>query len=108
MPWPGTYNMSRSTMVFPNGNHSGPDNPTRAAIEARYGMVSFGWEMDVCDTARVSEPSSACKYAGTEAALDAQAARIKAINPLTKVVLYRNTELGLSVYKDACLKMVCS
>jgi hypothetical protein len=95
-------------MVFPNGNYSGPDNPTRAAIEARYGMISFGWEMDVCDTARVSEPRSACRYAGAEAALDAQAARIKAINPLTKVVLYRNTELGLSVYKDACLKMVCS
>ena len=92
-------------MTFPDGNHTGPDNATRAATEARYGMVTFGWETDVCATARPSSPQRACTYAGTEAALDAAAARLKAINPDVRVVLYRNTELGLSIYKDQCEKM---
>ena len=105
MPWPATYDMSLSTMTFPDGNHTGPDNAARAAAEARYGMVTFGWETDVCDTAQPSSPQRACTHAGTEAALDAAAARLKAINPAVKVVLYRNTELGLSIYKDQCEKM---
>jgi hypothetical protein len=92
-------------MVFPDGNHTGPDNAARAAVEARYGMVTFGWETDVCDTARPSTPQRACTYAGTETALDAAAAKLKALNPDVKVVLYRNTELGLSIYKDQCEKM---
>ena len=105
MPWPATYTLARSTMTFVDGNHTGPDNATRAVAEARYGMVTFGWETDVCATARPSTPQRACTYAGAEAALDAAAARLKAINPDVKVVLYRNTELGLSVYKDQCEKM---
>ena len=105
MPWPSTYNLSRSTMVFVDGNHSGPDNAARAAAEARYGMVTFGWETEVCATARPASPPRACTYAGTEAALDAAAARLKAINSDVKVALYRNTELGLSIYKDQCEKM---
>lgn len=105
MPWRATYNLSRSTMTFPDGNHTGPDNAARAAAEARCGMVTFGWETDVCETARPSSPLRGCTHAGTEAALDAAAARLKAINPDVKVVLCRNTELGLSVYKDQCEKM---
>lgn len=58
------------------GNHTGSDNAARAALEARYGMVTFGWETDVCATARPSSPQRACTYAGTEAALDAAAARL--------------------------------
>ena len=68
-------------------------------------MVTFGWETEVCVTARPASPPRACTYAGTEAALDAAAARLKAINSDVKVVLYRNTELGLSIYKDQCEKM---
>jgi hypothetical protein len=105
MPWPSTYELSRSTMVFVDGNHTGPDNAARAAAEARYGMVTFGWETKVCATARPASPPRACTYAGTEAALDAAAARLKAINSDVKVALYRNTELGLSIYKDQCEKM---
>jgi len=109
MPWSATYNLSRSTTTFPDGNHSGPDNAVRVAVEARYGLVAFGWETDVCDTSQPPPSGSvargACTYAGTEDALDAAAARLKAINPDVKVVLYRNTELGLSIYKDQCEKM---
>ena len=104
--WTPTWQMNRSTCTFPDGNHSGFDNAERAAVEARYGLVTFGWESRVCINAqRSADPTDRCANARAEAGLDAQAARIKALNPQTRVFLYRNTELGLSPYEDQCTKM---
>ena len=57
--WPATWNLSRSTMTFPDGNHSGFANDERAALDARYGLVVYGWELRVCITAVVASPRSA-------------------------------------------------
>ena len=103
--WPPTYNLSLSTMTFPDGNHSGLDQGARLALEARYGLISFGWEMGICQNAIPSSPKGACTHSHTEYSLDENVRNIKAINPLARVILYRNTELGLSPYGDQCAKM---
>jgi hypothetical protein len=64
--------------------------------------------MRVCLNARPHAGATAeerCTNAAAESSLEQQAARIKQLNPYTRVLLYRNTELGLSSYHDQCLKM---
>ena len=103
--WPATWNLSRSTMTFPDGNHSGFANVERAALDARYGLVVYGWELRVCLNAVVSSPTAACSNSAAEWSMDEQARRVKAINPLTRVFHYRNTMQALSPFHDQCLKM---
>jgi len=83
--WPITYKLSRSTMTFPDGNHSGYANATRLALDARFGLIVYGWELRVCLTAQLSDPRSACANAAAETAMDEQAKRVKAISPTTLV-----------------------
>lgn len=106
--WPATWNLSRSTMTFPDGNHSGFANAERTALDARYGLVVYGWELRVCLTAVVSSPRTDCSNSAAEWSMDEQARRVKAINPLTRVFYYRNTMLALSPFKDQCRKMYSS
>jgi hypothetical protein len=92
-------------MTFPDGNHSGFANDERAALDARYGLVVYGWELRVCLNAVVSSPTAACSNSAAEWSMDEQARRVKAINPLTRVFHYRNTMQALSPFRDQCLKM---
>ena len=98
--------MNRSTCTFPPGNHTGFDNPSRVAVLARYGLVTLSWQTRICVNAQVSsDPDTPCAHAQAECGLDAQARRIKQINPHTRVLVYRNTELGMSSFAQQCAKM---
>ena len=48
--WPATYSLSSSTMTFPDGNHSGYANASRVELDAKYGLITYGWELRVCLT----------------------------------------------------------
>ena len=100
--WPVNYSLAGSTMTFPDGNHSGFDNSSRAAIEARYGLVTYGWQLRICLTA---QRGAGCEHAGAEAAMDEQARRLKSLNPSIKVFHYRNTLVVLSSFADQCAEM---
>jgi hypothetical protein len=106
MRWPATYQMNRSTCTFPDGNHSGFDNAARAAVTARYGLVTLGWQARICLNSRPSsDPAAPCANAEAEAGLDEQAVRLKQLSPDTRVLVYRNTELGMSSFGQQCDKM---
>lgn len=85
--WAPTYQINRSTICQP-GNTQGFLNASEAA---RWGLVSLDWSI-----------ASGIWYTGSEmnatgaATLVEQARQIKQVNPLTKVFVYRNTELALS------------
>jgi alpha-N-acetylglucosaminidase len=100
--WPVNYSLAGSTMTFPDGNHSGFDNASRAAQWAKYGMVVYGWELRVCLTA---QRGAGCEHAGAEAAMDEQARRLKSLNPSIKVIHYRNSMIALSSFADQCTEM---
>ena len=103
--WPATYSLSSSTMTFPDGNHSGYANASRVELDAKYGLITYGWELRVCLTAQPSGPRAACSNAAAEHSMDEQARQVKAINRHTRVFHYRNTMLGLSSFDDQCTKM---
>ena len=100
--WPVNYDLAGSTMTFPDGNHSDFDNPSRAKLEARYGLITYGWQLRICLNA---QRGVGCQHAGAEAAMNAQALRLKAINPAIKVFHYRNSLLTLSSFADQCIHM---
>eukprot|EP01050_Picozoa_sp_SAG11_P004927 SAG11_NODE_328_length_10690_cov_25.464357_4_plen_928_part_00 len=104
--WAPTYSMSRSTYTgYLDLNYSGLANSTVLAAASRYGLVTVSWNQDICHNARVSSPRSACAFAHADGSLRAQAARIRALNPTTRVLLYRNCALGMSTYGEQCRKM---
>ena len=78
-PWKPTWNMSMSTIIFPC-NHSGFFSAEQAA---QYGLVSIDFENTMDDWA-FAKPTD------QESRSLRQAEMIKAINPDTKVLVYRN------------------
>ena len=78
-PWKPTWNMSMSTIIFPC-NHSGWFSPQLAG---RFGIVSIDFE-NTLDVWAFMKPTD------QESRSLRQAEMIKAINPDTKVFVYRN------------------
>ena len=78
-PWPATYNLSRSTFLMPC-NYTGFFNPVSAA---QYGIVDFDWSNAKAEWTK-QHPMDC------EERLVEQAKLIKAINPDTKIYIYRN------------------
>eukprot|EP01052_Picozoa_sp_SAG31_P018107 SAG31_NODE_1268_length_9068_cov_6.241164_8_plen_1170_part_00 len=104
--WAPTYSMNRSTYTgYLDLNYSGLANSTVLGAASRYGLVTVSWNQDICHNARVSSPRSACAFAHADGSLRAQAARIRALSPTTRVLLYRNCALGMSTYGEQCRKM---
>lgn len=101
--WPPTYVMNRSTMTHPDGNSSGPEGPTRLAVDARYGLLAFDGGFQGCLSARGSYGS--CQYAQKLSVIEEQARTIKSLNPRAHVFTYRNIELALSRDWEDCSKM---
>jgi|EP01047_Picozoa_sp_COSAG01_P060926 hypothetical protein len=77
--WPPTYNLSRSTFLMPC-NYTGPFDPIAAAA---YGVVDFDWSNSKAQW--TSQAPMDC-----EESLVRQAELVKAVNPHTKVYVYRN------------------
>jgi hypothetical protein len=77
--WEPTWLQSRSTIVMPC-NDSGLFDP---ALTARFGVVDFDWSN--AKAHYVNQHPMTC-----EEDLVAQAALVKAVNPDTKVLVYRN------------------
>jgi hypothetical protein len=104
--WAPTYSMNRSTYSgYMDLNYTGLANSTVLAAAARYGLVTVSWSQDICANARVASPKSACSFAHADDSLRAQAARIHAASPETRVLVYRNCALGMSTYGEQCKRM---
>jgi hypothetical protein len=84
--WEPTYQLNRSTIAQP-GNTEGYLNATEAG---RWGLLSLDWSIanGIWNTGNRSNATGA-------ATLVEQCRQIKAVNPLTKCFVYRNTELAL-------------
>ncbi len=84
-PWPPTYNMQLSTQYFFGPTKEFFDNAT-LEFAALHGVVGIPWY----------------NYYGhpvhREETLAQQAALIKAVNPKTRVFVYRQAELALNIY----------
>ncbi len=78
-PWPPTYDMPASTIVYAC-NYSGIVDP---ASMARWGVVGFDWSGQ-------KEVWANAKPMDCESRMVRQARAVKAINPSTKVWVYRN------------------
>ena len=100
--WPATWSLSASTMTFPDGNHSDYDSAARVAVEVKYGMITYGWQLRFFLTA---QRGPGCEHAKAEAAMHTQALRLKAKNPSILVFHYRNSMTVLSSFADQCRGM---
>ncbi len=84
-PWPATYNMQLSTQQYFGWSEGFYDNAT-VAFAALHGLIGIDW----------------ANHHGLpmhrEDTLAQQAAIIKAVNPKTRVYVYRNSELALNIY----------
>eukprot|EP00937_MAST-01D_sp_MAST-1D-sp2_P007467 g7467.t1 len=85
--WPATYNLSRSTFLMPC-NYSGFFDPQQAAA---YGIADFDWS-------NAKSEWAAQRPMDCEERLVQQARMIKAINPDTRVFVYRNLVKALPWY----------
>lgn len=92
--WPPTYNMSMSTIVMPC-NYSGWTDP---AWGAQWGIIDFDWSNAKALWAN-AQPMDC------EERLVEQARRVKAINPNTKVFVYRNLVKALPWYTNVREKL---
>ena len=98
--------MNRSTYTgYLDLSYIGMANSTVLAAVSKYGLVTVSWNQDICHNALVASPKSACTFAHADDSLRAQAARIRAVSPTTRVLLYRNCALGMSTYGEQCAKM---
>lgn len=84
-PWPATYNMQLSTQNYFYSSPDFYDNET-IAFAALHGVVGIDWAN------HYSLPMH------REDTLAQQAAIIKAINPKTRVFVYRQSELALNIF----------
>lgn len=100
--WPPTYNMSRSTMVNPDGNRTGPEGPRALAMDAKFGIITFDGNYQRCLNTRIGPPGDRCKYRSTQADMEELARSIKSINPHTRVFTYHNQEEALERRKQDC------
>ncbi len=91
-PWPATYNMRLSTQNYFFGSADFYDNET-VAFAAKHAIVGIDW----------------ANHYGLpmhrEETLVIQTAYIKAVNPKTRVYVYRNSELALSIYDSGAQVM---
>src|SRR5689334_18895884 len=84
-PWPPTYNMQLSTQHFFYSSPEFYDNAT-VAFAALHGAIGLSWGN------YYSLPMH------RENTLAMQAAIIKAVNPNTRIFVYRQSELALNIY----------
>jgi len=86
-PWPPTYNMQLSTQHYFYSSEGFYDNAT-VSFAALHGVVGIDW----------------ANHHGLpmhrEETLAQQAAFIKAVNPKTRVFVYRQSELALSIFDN--------
>ena len=80
--WPITYQQNRSTFAYVC-NYSGYTNVSKGMITSRFGLVAFDWSNAKTDWAN-QQPMDC------EERLVVQAAMLKASNPQTRVIVYRN------------------
>lgn len=92
--FPPTYNMTRSTIIQPC-NDSGYFDPVQAG---RYGIIDFDWSNAKALWANT-------KPMDCEERLLVQAAMVKAVNPDTKVFVYRNLVKALPWYTSVWTKL---
>ena len=93
--WEPTYDMSLSTIVMPC-NYSGYTDP---ALAAKFGIVDFDWSNAKALWAN-SGPMDC------EERLVEQAQMVKAINPRSRVMVYRNLVKALPWYSSVREKML--
>lgn len=105
LAWPATYNMSLSTISNPDGNYTGFDEGGLLHLDARFGIINFDGQFQMCLNSRDGPPDDPCKYRSTQADVEEQARHIKSINPHTRVFTYHNQEQGLLRRKQDCLIM---
>ncbi len=91
-PWPPTYNMQASTQHYFFASEGFYDNDT-VAFAALHGVVGIDWAN------HIGLPMH------REDTLGQQAAFIKAVNPKTRVFVYRNSELALNVFDNGSAVM---
>ena len=91
-PWPPTYNMQLSTQQYFYSSEGFYDNAT-VAFAALHGVVGVDW----------------ANHYGLpmhrEDTLAQQAAIIKAVNPKTRVFVYRQSELALNIFDNGAKVM---
>lgn len=93
--WEPTYVINRSTICQP-GNTAGYLDPVAAA---RWGLVSLDWSIAFGEwNSNPNGPPVLDNLTCAETLVE-QARQIKAVDPTTKVFVYRNTELALSFLK---------
>jgi len=90
--WPATYNMQLSTQHYFYSSYDFYDNVT-VAFAALHGVIGIDW----------SNHYGLPMHREETAVI--QAAYIKAVNPKTRVYVYRNSELALNVF-DNCAKIM--
>ena len=93
-PWPPTYNMSLSTIMMPC-NDSGWMN---SEFAAKWGLVDFDWS-------NAKQLWANQKPMDCQERLVEQAKRVKAINPSTKIFVYRNLVKALPWYTSVREKL---
>ena len=93
--WTPTYNMSRSTIFMPC-NYSGHYDP---AVAAKFGIVDFDWSNQ--KNQWVNDAPMDCMEKLVE-----QAQLIKAINPMTKIWVYRESVAAQPWYTDVREKLM--
>ena len=86
--WARTWQLNRSTICM-LGNTAGYVN---ASVAARWGLVAFDWTTanQIWSPPNVSANGTPCG-----AVLVEQCRRVKAVDPTTKCMVYRNAELAL-------------
>jgi hypothetical protein len=91
-PWPPTYNMQLSTQKYFGWSDGFYDNAT-VALAALHGVIGIDWaNYHTLPNHR-------------EETLAQQAAIIKAVNPKTRVYVYRQSELALSIFDNGAKVM---
>jgi len=85
--WTTTWQLSKSTICQP-GNTADFLNATAAA---KFGLVSLDWSI----ANKVWHPTGDCSNTTGASTLVEQCKQIKAVDPTTKCLVYRNTELAL-------------
>ena len=88
--WTPTYQLNRSTICQPGNT----DGFLDAKAAARWGLISLDWSI----AGRVwmkGCPHTAASNTTGQATLVEQCRQIKAVDPTTKCLVYRNTELAL-------------
>jgi Hypothetical glycosyl hydrolase family 15 len=91
-PWPPTYNMPLSTQHYFSGSENYYDNAT-VSFAALHGVIGIDW----------ANHHNLSMH--REDTLAQQAAIIKAVNPKTRVFVYRQSELALNIFDNGAKVM---